>query len=622
VRAAPQQQQQQRQQQQQQQQPGLPPRPPARELVDDEGPESSALVIDAQGVPVDAAPPKIPSIRDSGNLATPAVPSSKPNGKSRRRANAVSAQIEADEVPASLPVAPAQQRAREGTFYNLPPLPQIAPSQLGAAASLVSLSARTIGAANLPAPEQLSQPYSAQQQYAGPLRLPGLSGEDDFAAGESRPLLERTPEGEYSTLPDSVLDGGVDDDDLVIDLNPVETITVLPQQAAAAPTVANLPERFPLRSRANTQTSAMAATMASMASNASRNAVPADADYDVIAASSTAICPRAPLAESEEWARDSNENDTVTGDDDDDDERVEYDDIVIAQHDYVALNASELSFNAGDQIHVLERDKSGWWRGMVLGRADMQIGLFANTYVEELVSIDVDTDSLRMLNAAIDKGTLELAAMAEAAIVAATSKEAKPVAVESAKPVAVESAPKARPVAAPMSAIVRESQKLTLSADDYASVEIVVASHAYVAKKPKEISFAKGDRLVVERKVQEKGWWSGFVVGKPERRGFFPSTFIKAPKAAAAAAAAAAAPVTTRPRAPTMEYIDVGEPMMAVHDYEAEGSNELTVRRYDILDVHKKNHKTGWFKGKLRGTGKVGWVPGALLRNFSDAAPV
>ena len=51
--------------------------------------------------------------------------------------------------------------------------------------------------------------------------------------------------------------------------------------------------------------------------------------------------------------------------------------------------------------------------------------------------------------------------------------------------------------------------------------------HDYKAENEKEISFRRGQRICVQRRVQPNGWWFGFVAGAGEpTSGFFPSTFV------------------------------------------------------------------------------------------------
>lgn len=52
---------------------------------------------------------------------------------------------------------------------------------------------------------------------------------------------------------------------------------------------------------------------------------------------------------------------------------------VLAMHDYAPQhqNATCLSFRAGQVIHVLNRDSSGWWDGELEGRR----GWFPSNYV-------------------------------------------------------------------------------------------------------------------------------------------------------------------------------------------------------------------------------------------------
>jgi son of sevenless len=71
---------------------------------------------------------------------------------------------------------------------------------------------------------------------------------------------------------------------------------------------------------------------------------------------------------------------------------------VIAMHDYAPSPqaATCLSFRAGQVIHVLNRDTSGWWDGELEGRR----GWFPSNYVSEETSfaettfVEDDSDDL------------------------------------------------------------------------------------------------------------------------------------------------------------------------------------------------------------------------------------
>lgn len=53
--------------------------------------------------------------------------------------------------------------------------------------------------------------------------------------------------------------------------------------------------------------------------------------------------------------------------------------VVIAVYPYEAQDVDELSFEAGDEIELMNKDASGWWQGKVHNR----IGLFPGNYVKE-----------------------------------------------------------------------------------------------------------------------------------------------------------------------------------------------------------------------------------------------
>ena len=62
-----------------------------------------------------------------------------------------------------------------------------------------------------------------------------------------------------------------------------------------------------------------------------------------------------------------------------------------------------------------------------------------------------------------------------------------------------------------------------------APLAIVSARHTFVGAADTELSFEKGNRIVVMKKTAEKGWWFGFVEGKSGGKaggGWFPSTYV------------------------------------------------------------------------------------------------
>jgi son of sevenless-like protein len=69
-------------------------------------------------------------------------------------------------------------------------------------------------------------------------------------------------------------------------------------------------------------------------------------------------------------------------------------DYVLAMHDYSPQQqgATYLSFRAGQVIHVLNRDSSGWWDGELEGRR----GWFPSNYVStEVISVaEVDLPNM------------------------------------------------------------------------------------------------------------------------------------------------------------------------------------------------------------------------------------
>uniref|UniRef100_A0A1I7UYA1 SH3 domain-containing protein n=1 Tax=Caenorhabditis tropicalis TaxID=1561998 RepID=A0A1I7UYA1_9PELO len=53
--------------------------------------------------------------------------------------------------------------------------------------------------------------------------------------------------------------------------------------------------------------------------------------------------------------------------------------VVIAVYPYEAQDVDELSFEAGDEIELMNKDASGWWQGKINAR----VGLFPGNYVKE-----------------------------------------------------------------------------------------------------------------------------------------------------------------------------------------------------------------------------------------------
>lgn len=72
---------------------------------------------------------------------------------------------------------------------------------------------------------------------------------------------------------------------------------------------------------------------------------------------------------------------------------------MLALHDFVPQqqNATCLTFRAGEKIHVLNRDPSGWWDGEL---ADGRRGWFPSNYVnKEVVSLmDEELPQTRVRN--------------------------------------------------------------------------------------------------------------------------------------------------------------------------------------------------------------------------------
>ena len=88
--------------------------------------------------------------------------------------------------------------------------------------------------------------------------------------------------------------------------------------------------------------------------------------------------------------------------------------------------------------------------------------------------------------------------------------------------------PQSNPVAAAAVSAARgaRKQRRKSSLGSGAPLAIVSARHTFVGAADTELSFEKGNRIVVMKKTAEKGWWFGFVEGSGGAGGWFPSTYI------------------------------------------------------------------------------------------------
>merc|ERR1712087_993214 len=83
--------------------------------------------------------------------------------------------------------------------------------------------------------------------------------------------------------------------------------------------------------------------------------------------------------------------------------------IVVADYDYNGEDESQLTFNEGDRIVVLEEDESGWWTGRL--EKNGKDGYFPATYIKPIeeeqeyqdVIIDDNDENMQLQVSGISK---------------------------------------------------------------------------------------------------------------------------------------------------------------------------------------------------------------------------
>ena len=129
------------------------------------------------------------------------------------------------------------------------------------------------------------------------------------------------------------------------------------------------------------------------------------------------------------------------------------------------------------------------------------------------------------------------------------------------------------------------------------------ALYDYDAQSDLELSFQEDDLITIIEK-DDSGWWHGELNGKV---GVFPAAdWVEEVDASAAA------PPTMAPRAPVKAPASAGFQVVAMYDYEAEDSDELTIVEGEVLNVDSED--SGWSFG-TNSKGKDGRWPS----NYSEA---
>ncbi|KAL9650058.1 hypothetical protein ABK040_003176 [Willaertia magna] len=120
-------------------------------------------------------------------------------------------------------------------------------------------------------------------------------------------------------------------------------------------------------------------------------------------------------------------------------------------------------------------------------------------------------------------------------------------------------------------------------------IDTVKALYAYDAQDSNELSFNEGDVLVVYEKEEDDGWWKGAKEKTPNKIGIFPSNFVV-------------------PLNGGGDDSSGGKTVMAIYDYDATESNELTMKMNDSIEI-MDGGEGGWLMGKNLRTGQVGLFP-------------
>ena len=121
-----------------------------------------------------------------------------------------------------------------------------------------------------------------------------------------------------------------------------------------------------------------------------------------------------------------------------------------------------------------------------------------------------------------------------------------------------------------------------------------IAEHDCPADGEGELSLKIGDRILITEEGAPGDWWAGELNGVV---GYFPIDFCRveeeeaAPAAGASASGATAATASTPAEQPPTEA-DVKFKVRALHQYDAEDANELSIAADDVIGVVEEDE--GW----------------------------
>uniref|UniRef100_A0A8B9PIS4 Sorbin and SH3 domain containing 3 n=1 Tax=Apteryx owenii TaxID=8824 RepID=A0A8B9PIS4_APTOW len=143
-----------------------------------------------------------------------------------------------------------------------------------------------------------------------------------------------------------------------------------------------------------------------------------------------------------------------------------------------------------------------------------------------------------------------------------------------------------------------------------------LALYNFRGELPVELSFRKGERVCLVRRVDEN-WYEGRISGT-SRQGIFPATYVqvlKEPRVKASAeefppSPAAASPRPGSPSLPSSpRRLTVSRRYRALYQYRPQNADELELLEGDRVDVMQQCDD-GWFVGVSRRTQKFGTFPG------------
>ena len=153
--------------------------------------------------------------------------------------------------------------------------------------------------------------------------------------------------------------------------------------------------------------------------------------------------------------------------------------------------------------------------------------------------------------------------------------------------------------------------------------EIVVAVASYTSGGSEQISFSKGDMVLVKKKT-DTGWWEGELQakGKAKQVGWFPASYVKSMGGTATTDSGANTPAADKGRTDSVSSAGTvfqpirgqfgdysccsdtatlaGIKVVALYDYAAMNPDELSFKKNDVITIVSKEDDN-WWKGVLHG---------------------